>query len=334
MKPIADHVHAFCHSASRAAAVLAALTLCLLWTYWTTLATMADRWSHDPQYSHGFLVPVFALVVLWSRRDLFPRGRLAPRWWGLLLLLAGVALRLYGARFYFEPIDAFSLLPSLAGLVVLVGGWPALRWAWPAVAFLGFMLPLPYQVELFLAHPLRHVATVSSTYLLQLFGFPALSEGNIILIEDLRIGVIDACSGLGMLVTFFALATAVALVSRRPLFDRVVLVASAAPIALVVNVLRITATAVAHATLGSDAAEGLLHDLSGWLMMPLALGLLWLELVYLDRLFVEAESRRPLAVDLAASAAAPHPHRRGGPLALDLPGRAVPEAAASGERPS
>jgi exosortase len=316
MKRTADRVTAWCRSPSgRAAFTIAALGLSLLWAYWTTLATMADRWAHDPQYSHGFLVPVFALVVLWFRRDGFPGGKLVPSWGGLLLLLPGVALRFCGAYFYFPSIEDFSLLPSLAGLCVLLGGWAALRWAWPAVAFLAFMLPLPYQVELFLAHPLRHVATVASTYLLQLFGFPALSEGNIILIEDLRLGVIDACSGLGMLVTFFALSTAVAFIVQRGKFDRAVLVVSAVPIALAANILRITATATAHATAGASVGAAL-HDLSGWLMMPLALGLLWLELLFLDNLFVRAAPRRPLPVDLPGTAMMPAPGKRGEPLSV------------------
>jgi exosortase len=221
-------------------------------------------------------------------------GQLAPSWWGLQFLLTGLVLWLAGARIYLEAVEAFSLLLTLAGLCLLVGGWAALRWAWPAIAFLGFMLPLPFQVDQFLAQPLRRVATVSSTYLLQLLGFPALSEGNIILIGELRLGVVEACSGLGMLVTFFALATAVALVIRRGPADRVVLVVSAVPIALIANVLRITATAAAHVKLGSAAANGWLHDVSGWLMMPLALGLLVLELWYLDRLFRPDEAPRPL----------------------------------------
>src|SRR5947207_7216682 len=68
----------------------------LLWSYWTTLTAMADRWASDPQYSHGFLVPVFALIVLWSRKDFFRRARWEPSLLGLPVLLAGVAIRLFG----------------------------------------------------------------------------------------------------------------------------------------------------------------------------------------------------------------------------------------------
>lgn len=294
----------FCRGAqARTWLPLAALAGGLLWAYAPTLAVMAERWSTDPQYSHGFLVPVFALGILWARRDRLPTQGPVPSWYGLAVLLGGMLLRLVGAYFYFEPLDAFSLLPTLAGLCLLIGGVPALRWCWPALAFLGFMLPLPYQAEMALAHPLRRVATVSSTYLLQLLGFPALSEGNIIVIDDLRLGVIDACSGLGMLMTFFALSTAAAMIVRRPPLDRVVLIVSAVPIALLANILRVTATAAAHVLVGSEAANALTHDLAGWLMMPLAVGLLWLELRYLDRLLPDAGEAGPLPLDLLRSTA-------------------------------
>jgi exosortase len=274
---------------------------------------MADRWSHDPQYSHGFLVPVFAGVVLWHRRERMPRA-LQPCWWGLAALAAGVLVRLCGAFFVVEALDAYSLLPALAGLCLLLGGWATLRWAWPAIAFLGFMMPLPFTLDMLLAHPLRRLATTASTFSLQTLGFPALSEGNIIHIDDVKLGVIDACSGLGMLMTFFALATALAIVIQRPLADKLLIVASAIPIAVIANVARITLSGMVHCWWGAGAGVAL-HDWAGWVMMPLALGLLWLELRYLDRLLVAGEAPTPLPIDYSGSARAlPCPRQDSEPL--------------------
>lgn len=280
-----------------AAAITAgSLALAILWSYGSTLEAMAERWWSDPQYSHGFLVPLFAAVVLWSRRALWQRVRWQPSWWGLPVLAAALALRLVAAGSDIAALDAFSLVPALAGVVLLVGGLTLLRWSWPAIAFLGFMLPLPFTIEAALAQPLRRVATVVSTYVLQTIGCPAFAEGNVILIEDSRLGVAEACSGLGMMLTFFALSTAFALVVDRPLVDRLVLVGSAVPVAVAANVARISATGVAYYVGGpqSTTAHAIMHDLAGWLMMPLALGMLWLELRMLDRLFIQQAARRPL----------------------------------------
>jgi len=265
----------------------------LLWVYWPTLLEMVKRWSTDPRYAHGYLVPIFALALLWLRRDrlaaLTPRpswGGLALIGGGLALIGGGLALRLAGAYFYYGWFEAVSLLPTLAGLCVLVLGWRSLSWSWPAIAFLVFMLPLPYRIEGALAYPLQRVATKVSTYALQTLGFPALAEGNVIHLNDVEIGVVEACSGLSMLFTCFAMATGVVLLIHRPWLDKVVIVASAVPIALAVNMMRITVTGVLHETVGHRLANLVFHDLAGWLMMPMALGLLWFELALLALLLV------------------------------------------------
>jgi exosortase len=249
-----------------------------LWAYANTLVALTERWANSPQYAHGFLVPGFALAVLFFRRQKLAVAQLRPSGWGLGLLLAGAALRLGGAFFYYPWLGELSLLPSLAGLCLLLGGWAALRWAWPAVAFLLFMLPLPYLVEGAMAQPLQRLATRASTYALQTFGLPAVAEGNVVLVNETPLNVAEACNGLGMLVLFFAISTAVAFVVHRPLWERLLLVASAVPIALAANVARITVTAVLHETVGHEFAQVVFHDYAGWLMMPLALGLLGAEL--------------------------------------------------------
>src|SRR5262249_36537966 len=134
--------------------VAAALFLTLLWVYWPTLGVLVDTWRNDSRSSHGYLVPVFSLYLLWARRArrMGPPAP-APSWWGLPVLLAGLALRAAGTWFYLDWFRGLSLLPCLAGLALLGGGRPALTWAWPAVAFAAFMLPLPYRVEVALAHP-------------------------------------------------------------------------------------------------------------------------------------------------------------------------------------
>jgi exosortase len=278
---------------------LLVLGLCLLWTYWPTFATMADRWVHDPQYSHGFLVPVFAGIILWQRRTRMTAFA-APSSGGWALLLLGVVIRVVGTFAGIQALDAFSLLPSLAGLCLLLGGRPTLRWAWPAIGFLGFMLPLPFMLDTALAHPLQRLATSSCTYLLQTVGYPALAEGNIIYIDDIKLGIIGACSGLGMLMTFFALSTAVAILIRRPLADRFFIALSAIPIALIVNIVRITATGIVYYDWGQEAGK-FLHDGAGWLMMPLALTLMWLEIQFLNRLLQDTPAPAPLPLLLTGA---------------------------------
>src|SRR5215469_12080428 len=177
----------------------------VLWSYWSTLGDAAERWAIDPQYSHGYLVPVFAALLLWLRRGQLARGFLRANAWGWPLFVAAIALRLGGSYYHFVWFDAVSLLPCLAALCLLLGGTRAFRWAAPAIAFLFFMIPLPYQVAVAMAGPLQQIATTASTFLLQTLGMPAVAEGNVILLNEASLNIVEACSGLRMLVVFFAL---------------------------------------------------------------------------------------------------------------------------------
>jgi exosortase len=304
--------------------LLVALPLaCLVWAFGSTLLDLAATWKSNEQYSHGFLVPPFAALLLWLRRDKLDAAALRPSLWGAVLLAAGIGLRLVGAYYYYVWLDAVTLVPCVAGLCLLLGGKAAWRWAWPAVLFLLFMVPLPYRVASALSGPLQRLATVSSTFVMQVLGLPALAEGNVIQLNDAAIDVVEACSGLRMLVVFFALSAAVALVIRRPLTDRLIVLVSAIPIAVLANIARVTVTGVLHQMTDSETANAFFHDVAGWLMMPLALGLLSLELKVLSYLFIEPKAR-PVPVIRVPAARRP---RRPRPAPKTAPKTAGPTQA-------
>ena len=116
---------------------------------------------------------------------------------------------------------------------------------------------------------------MASTFTLQTLGFMAFSEGNVIQLNEARIGVVEACSGLSMLITFIALSTGMAMVVKRPLIDKIVLVLSSIPVALVANIARITLDRHPARDGGGKVADHFYHDLAGWVMIPLALVLYW-----------------------------------------------------------
>jgi exosortase len=156
-------------------------------------------------------------------------------------------------------------------------------------------------METALGAPLQSLATAASTYALQTLGLMAFAEGNAIQLNEARIGVVEACSGLSMLTTFIALSTATALVIKRPLLDRIVLVISSIPVALVANITRIVMTGALHEMVGGHSATTFYHDLAGWVMMPLALVLYWLEIAVFSRLLIETKHEAPSVLDLIGS---------------------------------
>jgi exosortase len=288
-------------TAQRLLAVL--LAAAFLWAYWPMFMAVGYRCFKDPQYSHGFLVPLFAGVLLWHRRTMLEGKRLTWNTWGFALLGLGLALFLLGGYLYVSWFDTPSLLLTLAGLALLLGGIPALQWSWPAIAFLIFMMPLPYRLETALALPLQRVATVTSAYAMQTLGFPAVAENTNIWIRDLPppgyVEVAPACSGLGMLFSFITLSVAMVLVIDRDWIDKMVILVSAIPIAIVANIVRITLTGALFYFSQDSWAKRIFHDGAGYLMMAVAFAILWLELKIMARLIVPVEARRPLTFGLA-----------------------------------
>ena len=274
---------------------LGVLLAALLFSYWNTLSRTAEHWD-SPQYSHGWLVPLFAIALLWMRYEPLKRVAAWEHWAGLGLLGLGLAMRLTATGFALVIPDMVSFIPSLAGIVLLVGGVNLLRWAGPAILFLLFMYPLPDRVENMILNPLQRTATVVSTFALQTMGVPAFSEGNRILLPNVELGVVDACSGLRMLTIFLALSVAITMVTDRPWWERIVIILSAIPIALIVNITRITATGLLY-MVNEHLAERVFHDLAGWVMMPMALGLMYVELQLLSHLFIEDDSLETSGID-------------------------------------
>ena len=260
------------------------------WSYWPTLVELEGSWGREPDYSHGYFVLPLALYFLWLRRDTFPAGFISPDWGGLLLIAASVLLRFVGLRFFLGiSIEGWSMLVWVAGMAWLFGGQKFLRWSLPAIAFLFFMIPLPYRAERMLSLPLQRVATVISTTTLQLLGQPAFAEGNTIILGDEQLEVAQACSGLRILVGIIALAFAFVIATRRPIWERVTLVVSSLPIALVANSCRIVTTGLLYQYSTGDVARKFAHDLSGWFMIPLAVMLFALLMKYCDKLFNTVE---------------------------------------------
>lgn len=299
---------------------LALLTAMLVYSYWPGLLNAQASWS-NPQYSHGWIVPIFStLLLFWWRRPIEPvtaSARLA----GLALLAASFALRLLVARYRIVTIDMYTFVPALLGVFLLAGGWSTFRWAWAPVAFLIFMYPLPDEATRYLLGPLQTLATIVSTYALQTIGIDAFREGNQIVVGEMHLGVVDACSGLRMLTIFVALSVALVLLGDREWWENLVVLASAIPIALIVNSIRITVTGLLYQVASSEVAEMVFHDLAGWVMMPMALGMLFLEQQILAHLFV-TEDLAP-AVVAARGATAP-----AGAAAALQPRQAAPSAPA------
>jgi exosortase len=274
------------------------LLIGFLFTYWETLIHVVRVWSTTPDYSHGPFVPLFAGFLLWQRQELVDPWPNRGTWWGIPFFAVFVVVRWLNFFLNYER-DIDSLLPFLAGVTLVLGGWRALRWAWPSICFLIFMVPLPDAVASALGGKLQRVATIMSVYVLQTIGIPAIALGegsNVIQLSlpENKLDVERACSGLRMMTLFFAVCVGASFLLRVPLWKKIILVGSAVPIAIISNVARIVLDGMLTEWVNASVGH-FVHDHAGWLMMPLAMLMIWGEMSLLAALLIETPTEGPLS---------------------------------------
>jgi exosortase len=259
---------------------------------------LVERWSTDGNWSHGFLIPVFSLYFLYSRQDELFQARVRRNYLGAVVVACSLLLYFYSA--WVTPMSYpqnVSLVGVIFGLVLLFGGWEVMRIAWFPIAFLLFAIPLPEAVFVELTMPLRVLASQVSASVMPLLMPGLRCEAQSVIIDYVspagstgQLNVEEACSGLRLMMSFVALGVAVAYLHPRPLWQRLVMVVSCLPIAVLCNTIRVTVTGLLHVSGREEYARGTPHQLLGIGMLLIAFGLFTLLGWVLANLFVEGET--------------------------------------------
>lgn len=251
--------------------------------YGRIFLALAQQWWNDPNYGHGFLVPVAALYFAGRKKDVLARLTPQPFYWGLAVILGSQAVLLVGFLGAELFLQRSSFLLLLAGSILFLYGWPYVRaLAFPLFLLL-FMVPLPAIIFNAVALPLQLIASQWAEAFLQACQVPVLREGNILILARQTLNVTEACSGIRSLISLLTLALVVAHFLPASVSLRGLFVLSTLPITLLTNSLRITGTGLLSQVWGEEAARGFFHTFSGWLVFLLAFALLCSESVILKR---------------------------------------------------
>jgi len=254
---------------------IAILTALSLWLYWSTLIHLAAQWWHDPNFSHGFFVPLFSAFVLWENRKRLLRIPLRPSWSGLPVLAFALCVLTVGQLGAELFLARSSLLLLLASFTVLFLGWNVFRATFFPWAFLILMIPIPAIIFNQITFPLQILASKVAAAVLSLLGVPVFREGNVINLPAMSLEVAEACSGIRSLMSLVTLAIIYGYLLEKRLWVRWLLALASVPIAVAANSIRIIGTGLLVQYWDTDKAEGYFHASWGWLIFVISLLMLY-----------------------------------------------------------
>ncbi|MFO7570251.1 MAG: exosortase/archaeosortase family protein [Smithellaceae bacterium] len=255
---------------------LGILLLVVLVLYSPTFKMFWYDWSHDDNYSHGFLVPFIVGYLVWTKRAQLGQLSPAPSWIGLLVLVGGVGLYILGTIGAEWFIRRASMIVVIGGLILYLYGMAYFRLLLFPLVYLIFMVPLPAIVYSAIAFRLQVLVSLISADVIRLVGIAVYRNGNIL--EVAKVGplaVEEACSGMRSIMALLALSSLLAYILYKTRVRQWILVAFALPVAVITNIFRVTMTGILAYHFGREMAEGWLHESFGWIVFVIAFALLW-----------------------------------------------------------
>lgn len=255
---------------------VAAIAVLLVVIYFRIAIKLVTDWYDIPDYSHGFLVPLFAIFLVWDNRNAIRATPVRPSWTGIGLVLFALAvliLGVYGVDLFTSRISFVFLL---AGLIWTFFGRPMLHRLLFPLFVLVLAIPFPTIVFNQITFPLQLLASHLASMILPLLGVPVLQDGNVIELPVMKLEVAEACSGIRSLMSLFTLAVFYGYFLEKTTRRRVILALASIPIAVAANVVRIVGTGLFVQYWDPVKALGFFHEFSGWVMFVISLGCLYL----------------------------------------------------------
>ncbi len=240
----------------------------LIASYWDSLSTTIERWQADPNYGHGWIVPLASLGFAWRgyrKHGPLLRCRIpkATQFHGWLFILVGIGFHLWAWLTRDAFVDIVAMVIFLRGTLWVLGGRRGVRAYASAATFLLFAAPLPFGWQQWLANELQHFVSITSESALAVFGVPVLREGYFLHFPNNSLEIAETCSGLRQLSAFLAVGYVIGVFSNRGSWFTGAMVLFALPIAVCANCLRVIVTGLVLYGGHDEWAEGMFHSMEG-----------------------------------------------------------------------
>lgn len=240
--------------------------------YAPVLLKLVTQWFNDADYSHGILVPFVSLYLIWRKRDELAKIPSQPSFfWGMAVVLGSLFVMVLGSLGAELSLARGSIVGVICGLVLYFRGGPTLKALSFPIAFLLFAIPLPHLLYNEIVFPLQFIASSFATRVLEILNvFPIMREGNVLVMPGLSLEVVEACSGIRSLISLLALAAGYGYLAEKSNVVRWFMFLAMIPLAIISNGTRVMITALMAHYIGPKAAEGFMHEFSGWVIFVVA----------------------------------------------------------------
>lgn len=267
--------------------------IALFWSYLPEIGDIRAMWQRSDVYSTGQIVPLLAIYIAWTRRKALAKCQRQTCLWGIVIFLAAQLFRYAGLIGMSSALQRFSIIPSIAGLILLMFGWTFLKKISTILFFLTLMLPWPHSIHSSVTIPLQNIATSSATFCLETMGYDIIRQGNLITINNSAIAVAEACNGLRMASAFLIISSLIAMITQRSWGEKILIVLSSIPISIFCNTIRLTVITVFFTIADADKIENIFHSFGGLAMMPLAIAIVIAELWFFKIIHNQPEKAVP-----------------------------------------
>ncbi|MCD4737206.1 MAG: exosortase [Bacteroidales bacterium] len=239
--------------------------------YFPVWKRLVLTWYGSDQYSHGFFIIPITFYIIWQKKDVLGKTPIRPSWWGLALIIFSLLIYIVAHFAEIMTIASFSMILLLAGVIIYFYGFLMLKELLFPLVFLLFMIPVPGQIYSSLTIPLQLFVSKVSVWLGSTIGIPIYREGNVIHLPDRTMQVVQACSGLRSMVSLLMLSAIFGYFTLKSNISRFALFFSGIPVAIFVNIIRVSLMVFAFYYFNYDLTQGSVHTVFGIIIFFISL---------------------------------------------------------------
>ncbi len=239
--------------------------------YLPAFQILVEKWLTSEEYSHAFLTLPILMYMVWVKKTALLDKQPVYSILGLFLVMLATFAYLFALLTQVPTFISLSLYFTIVGVLIYLLGIRAIPILFTPLILLLLLIPVPDQLYIKITFPLQLKVSQFSETFIAMFGVPILREGNVMNTPGKSFEVVEACSGMRSMITLLTLSLIMGYFMLKRKVSKIVLLLTSIPIAIIVNIIRVSTMILLYHFFRLDLSEGFLHTLTGLLVFAFAL---------------------------------------------------------------